>query len=341
MDDCARIVVVEQRKAKGIARPKVSDAYADYMKQAHAYPNFTQNQFRYRVKLWEEKLLADRSVLVMEGVAPDERTDAEEEEEEDVEEKEVLKTGVSDESRGEGGMPELIEAAAAEAEAKKARRGGRPTNESKRASEEAKKSQNEAVTEARNLAVKIISERLEGGDENVVYNKVIRDCEKKFNLDEGSVSQQSVSYRIKNNPGHVSHRGPTGPLEGPIEDLLVDLLLKFAKFGFPMNKVEILALVNSWLEDTKLGKEIVEKKVAESNESDDGKIMGVRWFSNFLIRRKEEIKNEYPQLFDGKRHEWNKYANYEEMYARIDRAVLDCNLGVRATFDITSVIYTY
>lgn len=190
--------------------------------------------------------------------------------------------------------------------------------------------------------MKIIYARLDRGDEDVVCNEVIRDCEKKFNLIEGSVSQQSVSYRIKNNPGHVSHRGPMGPLEGPIEDLLVDLLLKFAKFGFPMNKVEILALVNSWLEDTTLGKEIVEKKVAESNESDDGKIMGMRWFSNFLIRRKEEIKNEYPQLFDGKRHEWNKYANYEEMYARIDRAVLDCNLGVRAYFrQLTSVITTY
>lgn len=104
LDDYARTVVEEQRKAMGFARtPKsVSDSYADYMKLAHAYPNFSNRQFRYRVQLWETKLLTDRSVLAMGGVAPDERMDAEEEE--DDEEVEVLKTGDSDESGGGGGV---------------------------------------------------------------------------------------------------------------------------------------------------------------------------------------------------------------------------------------------
>lgn len=351
----SRNVAIEKRKQGGtLPQGHIGNQYMIYMAQPNHYPDLKERNFRYKVTKWENALLLDPKALMLEvekvgGEEEDDGGGGEEEAEvlvvEDggatgdgddemavemgnaLEAHEVLVNGATGEGSDEDDL-EIDEMRAIAA--KKAMRGGRPSNESLSVGARAKKELGDRKREARNWIVQEIVRRKKE-DGGVVNMDVIIAGEKKFGLELGTMKHQSISYRLSHNVAAVKHAGPVGELEGDIEDLITDVLLKFASFGFPLNRDEILVLVNSWVEETELGRKILANKVEQSNDSNDGKAFGTRWFKGFLKRRKEELKFEYPQLFDGKRHEWRKYESFVQLYDRIDKSVLRCNLGVSAS----------
>lgn len=226
-----------------------------------------------------------------------------------------------DDGDGEDMDVETSEAAARE---KKRRRGGRPKSEEKKKAKEL----SIKITDCRNFIVHKILEAAKVG-RTLSQIETIKDAEKQYGLEPKSVSSSSVQYRVKNKIEYATKPGTKGPLEGGIEDFLVDVLTQHAKFGYPMNRDDTLSLVNNMLAGTDLEKSILEKKERETNECTDGSTLGKRWFKSFLRRHKSKLYSAYPQLFDGKRSTWTVLENFVLFYNRLDAAILKGGLGVR------------
>jgi len=217
-----------------------------------------------------------------------------------------------------------VEASEAAAKEKKRRRGGRPKSEEKKKAKEL----SIKITDCRNFIVHTILEAAKVG-KTLSQIATIKDAEMRYGLEPKSVSQSSVQYRVRNKVDYATKPGTKGPLEGGIEDFLVNVLSQHATFGYPMNRADTLSLVNNMLAGTDLEKSILEKKERETNECTDGSTLGKRWFKSFLRRHKSKLHSAYPQLFDGKRSTWTVLENFILFYDRLDAAILKGGLGVR------------
>ena len=149
------------------------------------------------------------------------------------------------------------------------RRGGRPSNISKEAAKKEEEDASSKGYEARNWIIQEILRRDALG-ESFFHAEVIREGEIKFKLPTHSINASTISMRLKKDVSTASKPGPKGPLEGVIEDTIADMLLGFAKYGFPLNRSEIIELANRLVKGTLIEEAELRKKVKETNENKDG-----------------------------------------------------------------------
>jgi hypothetical protein len=92
------------------------------------------------------------------------------------------------------------------------------------------------------------------------YDKIIKEAEEKNNLGEGSISKYMLLMRLREmrktitgGKGHVSSMIS-------IEAHFIDLILQLASMHQPLTATDTLNVINSMVETSKLGKEVMEWK---------------------------------------------------------------------------------
>jgi hypothetical protein len=92
------------------------------------------------------------------------------------------------------------------------------------------------------------------------YNKIIREAEEKFELEDGSISKLTVLTRLRNNRKTVgAGRGHVSPLIG-LEAHFVDVILQLSSMRQPLTASGALSIINSLVETSNMQREIIEWK---------------------------------------------------------------------------------
>ena len=307
----AHVLTVARRKREtGGVLPYgyVTQQYNLYMEGSGCFPDLKLAQYSYRLSQLDEELAVQPMML----------------------EEEQQGGGEEEEGGGE-------EEAGMDEEEKRRRRGGRPRKDAntsgiKEEEEEVDDGTKECRCRDSIVAAILEAESPKNGGRKVNRSDFIRAGEDKFGLERGTISSQSICYRLQNGVASASKSGPKGIVEGPFEELLCTACLAFADHGQPLNNTSVLELANSMIAGTPYETAILEKKGRESNESSNGATLGVKWLEGFKSRYRNALEFKYPQLFDERRAAWTKYENFELFYDRVDAAVLTCKLGVRHAF---------
>ena len=241
LNDAATEFAKKKRRAgERLPQGALQRAFEEYMLDVDHFPDCNIGKFTYAVK---------RSTDTLSFLNFDDEEECEEREEEAAVSKMVTVDG---EEKGEGGGAGAEELKKLDDTEYQRRRGGRPTNKSTEEEEaEGQKLENDRFT-CRNWIVEEIQRR-DGLGEDFFHAEVIREGEIKFNLPSGTILASTISKRLFGGGAKFADKpGPKGFLEGPIEETLADLLVKFAKHGFPLNKEEILALANLLVKGTEI-----------------------------------------------------------------------------------------
>ena len=92
------------------------------------------------------------------------------------------------------------------------------------------------------------------------YDKIIKEAEEKYNLGAGSISKYTLLMRLQETRKTITGgKGHVSPMIG-IEAHFVDLILQLASMRQPLTATDALNVINSMVETSKLGKEVMEWK---------------------------------------------------------------------------------
>jgi hypothetical protein len=214
------------------------------------------------------------------------------------------------------------------------RKGGRTkgsTNEFKKLNT---KKMDDALTEASTLCLNSRRAAKLDGKKLVVgtFRTLINETELKFGLNEGTINYDTVKSRVfANNPTGISHQS-VSPLK-EVEDIIVDCCVRLSKMGEALTKEEVMCLADDILADSIHVDRLVEfcAKRKITKDVSDGKIVGNRWYANFIKRHQDKIKCKPCRVQDRKRLTWCTHNNFLNMYNSVYEAMVEA--GVAEKFD--------
>jgi hypothetical protein len=132
---------------------------------------------------------------------------------------------------------------------------------------------------------------------------IIKETEEKYGLDEQSIKFDTIKSRLfANNLTGICHQ-KTSPID-EVEPLIVNCCVALGKIGDALTKFEVLELADDILVDTIHADRLVAFCKARKIEKDisKGKIVGARWYTNFMKRHGELIRSKPCRLQDRNRH---------------------------------------
>jgi hypothetical protein len=145
------------------------------------------------------------------------------------------------------------------------------------------------------------------------YDKIIKEAEEKYSLEEGSISKHTILMRLREERKTVTGgQGHVSPMIG-VEVHLVDVILQLASMRQPLTATAALNLINSMVEKSKVEKEVIEWKnqnLPPCAEGQNTAYLGKSYWRNFK-KRHPVLKTQRAVQFDSKREDWCTYENFE------------------------------
>lgn len=218
----------------------------------------------------------------------------------------------------------LVEEEILPAPSKKAGRPLGATNEAKRDREER---ENKAKTDAVQALLALWAVRESGKRSKKNELKlIIEAAKKKFNVEDLLIPESMIRDRAsRGTVENPSGAGRVSPM-AEIEPLLVTFVICMQRIGQPLNQTSFLELANSLIEGTPLEKKVLASKKGGKS----GKANGIRYYSLFLQRHKEEIDSKCPRKFPADRTTWTTYSNIDSMYDMVYAVLVDAGVASRA-----------
>jgi hypothetical protein len=190
----------------------------------------------------------------------------------------------------------------------------------------------DALTEASSLCLtrrniaKQQNKRLPPGS----YINIVKETENKYGLNNGTINVHTVKSRVQaNNPTAICPQKISPVAE--VEHLIVQSCLRLASIGEAFTKTEVMGFADDILADSKYADNLVEfcdKRNILKNVS-EGKIVGTRWYVNFMKRHQEEIKCKPCRVQDRKRLTWCTYSNFSNMYKGVYESMVDAGVAIK------------
>jgi hypothetical protein len=191
-----------------------------------------------------------------------------------------------------------------------------------------------ALTEASSLCSSV---KKESNSRNVklpngTFQKIINTTEEKFGLEKGCINFETVKSRVfSNNLTGVCHQKVSPLVE--VEELIVDCCIRLSKMGEALTKFEMMDLANDIIVDTIHADRLVTfcKSRNIAKDVSKGKIVGARWYSNFMKRHGDKLKSKPCRMQDRNRLTWCTVENFENMYTAVYEAMVEA--GVATKYD--------
>jgi hypothetical protein len=165
---------------------------------------------------------------------------------------------------------------------------------------------------------------------NGTFRKLIKDTEALYNLDGNTINYNTIKSRVRsNNPSGASAQR-TSPL-WEVEDLIVDACIRLARMGESLTKFEVMDLADEIIADTESEARLIEFCKLRQIDKDvsNGKIVGDRWYSNFMRRHKENLKRGRCKIQDSNRLTWCTTENFQNMYDSVYEAMVDAKVAIK------------
>jgi hypothetical protein len=114
-----------------------------------------------------------------------------------------------------------------------------------------------------------------------------------------------------------------------IEARFLDIILQLASMRQSLSATEALSLINSMVESSAVGEEVVEwkKNLPEQDESKNLENLGKSYWRKFK-KRHPELKSQQAVQFDSKLEDWCMYENFEKMYSGVYAAMVKSRVAV-------------
>jgi hypothetical protein len=236
----------------------------------------------------------------------------------------LLSTSTTNSSNDEDAVPESA------SEAK--RKGGRPTGSTISEIRNKEKLLSDALTKAATLcidarnAAKIANKILTDG----TFKKLIKETEEEYNLDADSINYNTIRSRVQSNNASGARHQHTSPL-WEVEDLIVDTCVRLARMGESLTKYEVMDLADEIIADTESEDRLIEycKKRQIYKDLSSGKIVGERWYSNFINRHKEKLKRGRCKIQDVNRLTWCTTEHFQNMYDAVYEEMVNAKVAIK------------
>jgi hypothetical protein len=124
---------------------------------------------------------------------------------------------------------------------------------------------------------------------------------------------------------NLTVRGSVSPMR-EIKPLLVTFVICLQRIGQPLSPTTFLELANSLIQGTPLE----EKLLASKHGGNSGKANGIRNYTLFMKRHKDEIDSRCPRRLPADRTKWTTYPNIESMYDMVYAVLVEAGVASRA-----------
>jgi len=214
---------------------------------------------------------------------------------------------------------------------------GRPKGTTKKELFCSKRRKQMALNYAASEASTVKSSANSGGERvpKGTYNKIIKEAEEKFNLDEGAISKPTLLTRLRSNRKTVAAgRGHVSPLLA-VEAHFVDIILQLSAMRQPLTASGALTVINSLVETSNMQGEIMKWKannLPDEKDDEEGRTnqayLGAAYWRNFK-KRHPELKTKRAVRFDSKREDWCNYDNFKKMYDCVYAAMVNGRVAIQ------------
>jgi hypothetical protein len=212
------------------------------------------------------------------------------------------------------------------------RKGGRSKGSTNKSKTEKTNNQKKAVSEAATLCIEArkIAKENQKRLTNGTFNNIIKDTEEKYSLDVGSLCFETIKSRVQANNASGQQPQKITPL-WQVESMIVDVLCRLSKMGESMTKSEVMDLADSLIIDTVHADRLIEfclKRNIHKNISSN-KLVGDRWYSNFLNRHSDELRCGRCKIQDTNRQTWCTKENFMNMYSCVYESMVEAGVAVK------------
>jgi len=161
-------------------------------------------------------------------------------------------------------------------------------------------------------------------------DEIINEVKTLRNLEDVSVTKDSIRKQISRNKPIAGTRGHSTPME-EVEPCLLQLFIQLGRIRAPVSNTEGLSLANSLIIGMPIEQKIIDwkKKYSYYRKSDD--VLGTAYWRGFLSRYEHLIVRKRGEKFAMARDDWSKYSNFEKMYESVYDEMV--NAGVATKLD--------
>jgi hypothetical protein len=151
-------------------------------------------------------------------------------------------------------------------------------------------------------------------------------------LPQGTINPDTVYTRVKSGNHEGIHSQRISPVD-PVEPLLVDWICRMSRMGEAFSKYEIMDLADEIIRYTEYAEDLIEfcdkRGITKDMENSEERLLGNRWYVNFLKRHDEELKRGKCRIQDNKRRTWCTIENFLNMYECIYESMVECGVAVK------------
>ena len=120
----------------------------------------------------------------------------------------------------------------------------------------------------------------------------------------------------------------TSPLS-ELEPLLIDYCVKLSDIGQPLTKSNVMALVESMIDDQELEKKVITWKKKHSSYKEGQPLVGNGWYQHFVCRNNDKLRRTKVLVRDVNRQSWVTYGNFETMYECVYDRMVQAGIAVK------------
>ena len=154
---------------------------------------------------------------------------------------------------------------------------------------------------------------------------IIKKNQQKFRV-HASTPIKPGSIRSRARPG----RSASGRMKTPMErhePYLLALCITAARLNAPLNEERFLKIANNLIQGTDVeAKVIAMKKNSKAPDTEPGKALGTRYYSQFMKRHRLQLESARAYSTDVNRQNWSIWGNFKHMYDFIYEQL--CEMGI-------------
>jgi hypothetical protein len=153
---------------------------------------------------------------------------------------------------------------------------------------------------------------------------IIEAAKKKFNVEDLSIPESMIRDRATTGNVNPTTTGRVSPM-AEVEPLLVSFVICLQRIGQPLNQTTFLELANSLIKGTPFE----EKVLASKHGGIIGKANGIRYYTLFMKRHKDEIDSRCRGRLPADRTKWTTYQTIESMYDMVYAVLVEAGVASR------------
>jgi hypothetical protein len=161
------------------------------------------------------------------------------------------------------------------------------------------------------------------------FMKIFKQTEEKYMLETGTIKFETIRSRILSQNLTAYCPQKVSPIT-EVEPLIINCCIRLSKMGESLTKFEVMEVANEiqiYTVHAERLKEFCEKRNIKEDFS-KGKIVGTRWYSNFIKRHGNKLKTRPCRMQDGNRLTWCMLENFSNMYDAVYKAMVEVGVAI-------------